>query len=386
MEKITVARRGLFLVSLPIFFINFALPVQAKQLGASALEIGFLFSLFTFSLLILRPLVGFGLNRFGRKPFFLAAMLSYTGAHAFFATADTISWMYLARLIQGVGAALLLITINTITTDLTEEAERTSEMGRNIEVQTRSSIVGATIAFTLVGAIPMAAWHYSFSVFGIAALFAFVYLTLRFSESQSPSVHEETGDFQLSPTLRRFMVIVFFSAFANALIQPIYLIYLQDKFDLRMDQLSWAFIPAALVFAILPSRLGKLTHFIGTVNALALGFVSSGVLYLLLPFLDKIILFVVLYTVSAIGWVMSDPARKALVSTFGDSSTTGRNFGVTELYAGVGATLGPVVGGYSYDTYGATVTFVCTGVLLVATAVLAKILLQGNELTPKKVN
>ncbi len=376
MENLSALRRGLFLVSLPIFFINFALPVQAKQLGANAVGIGVLFSLFTFSLLVLRPVVGYGLDRFGRKPFFLTAMLSYTAAHAFFATADDVTWMYLARFIQGVGAALLLITVDTITTDHTTEEDRPSEMGRNIEVQTRSSLVGATFAFAMVGAVPMLAWQYSFSVFGIATLAAFIYLTLRFSESQSTAREHEETTFEISSGLRRLMIIVFFSAFANALIQPIYLIYMQDKFDLPLSQLGAAFIPGAIVFAVLPSRLGKLSTRLGVVNALAIGFVLAGVLYGMMPFLDHIILFVVLYTVSAVGWALSDPARKALVAEFGDEKTTGRNFGVTELYAGIGATLGPMVGGYSYDVYGATFTFVCTGTLLIGASILAKLILR----------
>ena len=100
---------------------------------------------------------------------------------------------------------------------------------------------------------------------------------------------------------------------------------------------------------------------------------------MLLPYLDRIILFVVLYTVSAVGWAMADPARKALIAEFGDDKTTGRNFGVTELYGGIGATVGPVVGGYSYDTYGHTVTFVATGFLLIAVAVLANFLLKPTR-------
>lgn len=42
--------------------------------------------------------------------------------------------------------------------------------------------------------------------------------------------------------------------FANALMMPIYLVYLQDLFTPDVRWLSWAFLPAGLVFAILPPR------------------------------------------------------------------------------------------------------------------------------------
>ena len=80
MNNLKPLRRGLFLVSLPIFFINFSLPVQAKQLGGNAVEIGALFGLFSLALLLLRPLVGYGLDRIGRKLFFAGAMCFYAMA------------------------------------------------------------------------------------------------------------------------------------------------------------------------------------------------------------------------------------------------------------------------------------------------------------------
>ena len=86
-------RQVLFLVSAPLFFITFAIPVQAKQLGASALEIGALFSLFTISLMILRPLVGFAIDKYGRKPFVVIAMAIYCVANIFYAFATDLSMM-----------------------------------------------------------------------------------------------------------------------------------------------------------------------------------------------------------------------------------------------------------------------------------------------------
>ena len=66
-------RRALFLISAPIVYINFALPLRAEDIGASAIEIGVLFSLFTAAVFIIRPIAGVGLDYFGRRPFFILA-------------------------------------------------------------------------------------------------------------------------------------------------------------------------------------------------------------------------------------------------------------------------------------------------------------------------
>ena len=130
--SLTWLRRSLFLVSMPIFFINFSLPVQAKALGANATEIGWLIGLFSFTLLFMRPLVGFGMDRFGRRPFFLAALLLYVFTYAGYGFAQELEAIYAGRILQGFAAAMLLVAVDTITADLTDSASLGNEMGKNI--------------------------------------------------------------------------------------------------------------------------------------------------------------------------------------------------------------------------------------------------------------
>jgi MFS family permease len=379
-DSLIILRRGLFYVSLPLFFLNFALPVQAKQMGASALEIGGLFSLFTVSVLLLRPVVGYGLDRFGRRWFIVGAAAFYVFANALFAYADSIVFMYFARFFQGIGAALLLLSVDTMTADESSEEDRASLLGRNLETQARGTMVGAFIGFTLIGAIPLMAWRYSFAIFTLTALGAFLYLLIKLPETRKSSPDSAVRfDLHVSKPLQRLMLILFVSAFATALVQPIYLIYLQDKFDLPVPALAWAFLPSAFIFMLLPSRMGRLTGRWGAVNLLALGFLLSGFLYLILPAIDRFLGLVVLYTLAAVGSAMSEPARKALTVAYGDDNAVGRTFGVSEVYAGVGATLGPVVGGFLYDHYDATLTFALNGCLLMGSALLAKLMLSPTE-------
>ena len=124
-------------------FILFGLPLRAEDLGASGFEIGILFSIFTVALLVLRPLVGIGLDRIGRRPFFIAAMIFYLFANSLYAIGDTINGLYFARAFHGIGFALLAITAETITADLTEQKNRAEAMGGNIASQSRGGMIGA---------------------------------------------------------------------------------------------------------------------------------------------------------------------------------------------------------------------------------------------------
>ncbi|NOX95309.1 MAG: MFS transporter [Alphaproteobacteria bacterium] len=112
-------RRSLFLISAPVVFITFALPLRAEVLGASAFEIGILYALFTISVFIVRPLVGIGLDKIGRRPFFIAATIFYLGANILYSVSETVNALYIARFLQGLGFAVLSITTETLTADLT---------------------------------------------------------------------------------------------------------------------------------------------------------------------------------------------------------------------------------------------------------------------------
>jgi len=351
-------------------YISFALPLRADELGASALEIGGLFSVFTISLLVLRPLVGFGLDAFGRRPFFLLAMVAYSVSSFVYSSTSELDHMYLGRFLQGLAASLLLITTDTLTADLTTISDRATAMGRNMESQTRGGMTGAFVGFTLVGIMPLAAWNYSFLTYGCFALVASIFAIVSIPETRS---HIERQQFKLSfemePGLGKVMFVVTVSAFCNAIIQPVYLIYLKERFDVSMLTLAMAFLPAGIVYATLPSKFGALSDRWGRGNTIALGLAMAGLLYIVLPTVNVFLWVAVVYTFGHMGWALVDPARHAWVGDLSNDKNRGRSYGISELFAGLGASVGPLVGGYIYEYHGKDLVFYLNGVLLLLFAV-----------------
>src|SRR5579864_4079305 len=86
--------RPLFLCSLGVGILAFAVPVLGHALGASAVEIGGLYSVFSLATLVLRPVVGFGLDRFGRKPFLVVGCVCYALSMGSFALVTTLPSLY----------------------------------------------------------------------------------------------------------------------------------------------------------------------------------------------------------------------------------------------------------------------------------------------------
>ncbi len=372
MSSLQALRRSLFLVSLPIFFINFVLPIKSKELGASAFEIGGLFSLFTFSLVLLRPIVGMWVDRVGRKLFFLIALLLYTLAYLGYAWSVDLTAMYVARFCQGIGASLLLITVDTITTDLVSAPERGQALGRNMETQTRASMLGATVGFTLVGVIPLVAWQYSFYLFAVAAAAGLFVALFKLKQTGSANLQKNGISFTPGDGLKRFLWILLLLGFASSVVQPIFLVYLQDAFTTDIRLLAWAFLPMGILYTVLPSRTGKLSDRYGPAALLTAGAIVTAIVYLMIPFIQGYWWLIVIYTISAVGWALIEPARKAYVANHGNPETVAKNFGISEFAFGCGATVGPLVGGYLYDNVNFFASVATASVVLVFVVLLVR--------------
>jgi MFS family permease len=73
-RTLATLRRTILLVSMPFFILSLLLPVYGKQIGASVVEIGLFFTAFSLMTVLLRPVVGWGLDRFGRGGFLIAGV------------------------------------------------------------------------------------------------------------------------------------------------------------------------------------------------------------------------------------------------------------------------------------------------------------------------
>jgi len=377
----SVLYRPIFLVSFAFTFLGFGLPIYSKSLGASAVAIGGLYSVFTVTILVGRPLVGWALDRFGRRRFFVAALIGYAITMTLFALAKDLTGLYLARFIQGIASSFMWITVRTIVADLSAPEARGQLMGRVTENGARGEIVGVFLGFTLFGILPSdSGWPVIFCVYAALAFAAAGLAWKNVPETRPPTTTAVAASSILSPSLFKLLIVVFTTGLAMALISPIYLIFLQDKFTADISVLAWAFLPAGLVYGLLPSRLGKLSDRFGRAPLMAAGLVTAGILSLLLPTLPNLFLLALFFTLEAVGWSMAGPAEAAMVADLTGHEARGRGYGLYEFAASLGATVGPLFGGWLYDALGKPVPFYVTGaILLVSTGWVLIVLRQRSQ-------
>ncbi|MGD9002272.1 MAG: MFS transporter, partial [Anaerolineae bacterium] len=113
-----------FWVSFPFGILSFVLPIYSKELGASALQVGGLFSAISVVPIVVRPFLGRALDRWGRRPFVLLGLSGYAVAMIVFCLARTVEALAVARFVQGLGIAFLWLSAHTVVADVASETRR----------------------------------------------------------------------------------------------------------------------------------------------------------------------------------------------------------------------------------------------------------------------
>ncbi len=372
-----LARFGLASLHRPILLgmlgcgiLTFALPIYGKQLGASALQIGGLFSGGSIVTVLGRPIVGWAMDRAGRKVFFVSALACYAVTMALLAAADSIAGLYVARVVQGIASSFMWISAYTIATDVVPTHDRGQSVGRVDEASAQGQLYGATAGFFVLWYLPFATgWHVLFAAYAGLALVGAVLAWKWVPETRTAQMTRVPSEPVLSGQLLRLMLIVFVTNLSSLMITPLLLIFLQDRYGADFKLLAMAYVPAALAYSFLPSRMGRLSDQFGRVPLMAVGLIGSALASLLMPGLPGVIWLAALWIVEAIGLVAAAPAQEALVADVAGNEVRGTAYGAYMFAVSLGGTIGPLLGGWLYDNAGHATPFYVNGVvLLIATA------------------
>ncbi len=367
-RALSTLKMAVLLGSLSIGILQFALPIYAKDLGASALDIGGVISVFAFMITIARPLVGWGIDRWGRKTFLAASFLFYALAMLLFGMARDLGLLYAARLVQGIGSSLLWIPAYTTATELTDRGWGRS-VGSLDMSSARGGFFGTFLGFSLIFSVSSFAlgWRWSFMIYAAACMISAALVWRGVPETWSGATPAQAGG-QASTmnrkSLLRLMLIVFLTGASSSMITPLLIIFLQDHFTTNLGILAAAFIPAALVYSFLPARLGGLSDRFGRAPLMAFGLVGAGIVSIGMPASASLLFVAALWVLEAVGLSAASPAEAALVAELAGQDVRGRGYGLYMFASGLGFTVGPLIGGWLYDAAGHAVPFYANGLIL----------------------
>ena len=369
----------LTLMSLSSGVMSFFLPIYSKSLDMNALEIAGLFSILSFTLIIIRPFIGKLIDKIGRKPVLIMGILIYAISYLVISMATTNLLLYIARAIQGVASALMWISIYTIVADTHSLNNISKGFGKVNSAKSTGSIYGCILASLILSKVPFfKGWKILFIVFALASLFALFKVITTFEEKRNKYISKKINIKNYSGNTIKLLFMVFISSLSSSMISPILMIYLQDKITTDISGLALAFFPALIVGSLLSVKIGRISDKLGKNKSILLGMFIGGITIIILPSLKSLSMFSVVWTISSIGGILYNLAESGLYTQLNTENDNGEIFGIYTLVCDLGVIIGPLIGGFLYQAISKTSPFYLEGVVMIIVAVFIPILLEDT--------
>lgn len=360
-------------MSMFIFTLGFgiAVPIMAyftKDMGATALDVGILMSLFSAMEFIFAPAWGKVSDRAGRKPVLLAGLLGF-GVFFTMTGLSTELWMvYITQALAGVFSAGIFPAAQAYVADITTIYERRKVLGLMGASLGLGMIVGPAISSVC------AVWGINVPLLVAAglALATFAFALLFLPESRSCQAGLAAGRANAPPgsvirsPLGALMFLMLFVSFAIACIDGTMAYYTMDKFGLSDLPSS---VPVAGGHWLLtgPNVAGIMFTCMGIMSIVCQGFLADRVAcrigeaptiiagmasmaagIAMLPVVFDLVSLLLATCLMSAGFSFVNPCVNALVSKRTGSGNQGATMGMLGAFNSLGRVMGPAVGGLMY--------------------------------------
>lgn len=371
---------ALFAIGVDNYIIAAILPQIADDLGVAIAIVGLLASAYALPNALLAPVFGPFSDRYGRKVMMVGGMGLFLIAVVASALAPSFPLLLGARVLNGLGAALVLPAAFAYVSDGTSPSERPRAISTLFTAYPSSTLVGVPLGGFAAAAL---GWRAAFWVVGVMALVALLLLmTLASDRTRPGAVLGYLESLQRVITSRRAVgalsVTVLWFAAALGLFTYVGEFFTRT-YGLPVNQVSLIFMIVG-VMGILATRLGgRFIGALGAKRAVMFGIGAFATAAFVLP-LTAGLLPVSLLVIAL--WVFGTwfglPAQQTLISGLqSDTRGTLLAFNSSALY--LGGVVGPAIAGTVLGLGGFRLLGPWSSALALAALTLAWAVLPSDE-------
>jgi MFS family permease len=320
------------------------LPALARRYGAADWMVGMLVSIPAFCAMLAAPAWGKASDVAGRKPIILIAQVFTLAGYTILALSNSLFWIYISRLISGVGAGSIGAAESYI-------ADVTNEQQRNRAYTVYGAVFGSAFVVGPVAAGFLARHGLQFPFVVAAGLEIInIGLTIWLLPARTRSKRQRTSIVQslraaLQPAIRRVLLRQFLFIFAVVYLLADFALYLDHALHETIQRSSWLLAGAGVVggltmlFVVTP-----LTKRIGNFVVGQIGFALLFMSYALIYFVRNIDWFFPVLILWAAGAAMVQPALITVLSERAPADERGAIMGLSDAVNNIALVLAPAIG------------------------------------------
>lgn len=285
------------------------LPIYVKDLGGTKGVIGWVTGLFTISALIIRPFIGAGLDRFGRKWIFLLGLIIFiivTGAYSFL---PTIGLILMFRFIHGFGWGASSTASSTIATDIIPKKRFGEGMGYYSLSSSLAMAIAPAVGLSMISKFNFQA--VSLVSTGLVILGLILSFTLTYKKVEKAPKKEKSKEKILlyEKTSIRPTIVIFFVAVTYGTITSFLSLYAKER---GIENIGIFFTIYAVSMLISRPSFGKIVDSYGADFAVIPGLICVAIAMVLLSIASTLSIFIIAAFFYGIGFGAAQSSLQAM--------------------------------------------------------------------------
>lgn len=346
------------LISLPFIYMSFILPIYSKEIGMDSVQTAGLYSIFSLVVLLFRPLLGKVCDKVGRKILLISSILLYCCAFIFYSISTNSTMLYVSRIIQAFASPMLSISIYCFIIDYSNDkiGER---MGLLETTSTRGGIIGIILAVIIFNSASsfMDGWKLFFYICCGVNIVAILYIIFKVKETKEHSSIFNREKTKFSKVLVKLLAADFVLCCFSSMLYPLFIIYLQDKFSANINEIGLAYMLPLFVSSIVPRYIGRIGDKYGRVKSMIIALIIGAITFAIFPSINSVLVSALVYCLINVANTLYNTASNAIFSLETHIENRGTLVGTYSTISGLGAVIGPVIGGILYKSVSISAPF-----------------------------
>ncbi|MFE6078856.1 MFS transporter [Paenibacillus sp. NPDC057886] len=352
---------NIFLVFTGIGLVVPIMPAYMDLLHITGFTVGLLVAAFSFTQFLFSPVAGRWSDILGRKKIIVGGMLIFAVSEFMFGAVNAPALLFAARMLGGIGAAMIFPAVMAYTADITTDEERGRGMGLINAAITTGFIIGPGIG----GYIADFGIRIPFYAAGIAGLLASI-ITLIILPESTRITGEQTkpvagaakvkGPGMVSQLLHSYrepyffsLIIVFVMAFGLANYETVFSLFVDHKFGFTTKDIAFIITFGSIAGAVVQvSLIGWLLNRFGEKKVISVCLLFVAVFVLLTLFVNTYWMILVVTFIVFLGMDILRPAISTQMSKLAEEQQ-GFVAGLNSAYTSLGNIAGPIVAGALFD-------------------------------------
>lgn len=365
MKKTIKEQKTVLLILLSNVFIAFlgigliipVMPSFMNIMHLSGKTMGYLVAAFAVAQLLMSPLAGRWVDRYGRKKIIIIGLFLFAVSELIFGLATNVSVLYIARILGGISAAFVMPGVTAYVADITSIQERPKAMGYISAAISTGFIIGPGIGGFIAEYGVRMPFFFAAAIAFLACVSSIFILKEQLTKQQLAEISANAKQTNFISDLKRSLhplyfiafIIVFVLAFGLSAYETVFSLFSDHKFGFTPKDIA-VIITISSIFGVVVQvfMFGKMVDKLGEKKLIQLCLITGAILAVVSTLISG---FLAVLAVTCFIFLAFDLLRPALTTFLSKAAGKEQGFvaGMNSTYTSLGNIVGPAMAGILFD-------------------------------------